>query len=163
MQLPELVHAASLAADVQGRPLVGVLSVAQRLLALEGEANHLGQVVALLREELRDRRVVGGRVAEDLGRELEPELVSDLVLLQQLEHPVVVARVYHGEHVGVVLRGGAEHRRPSDVDLLDRLLQLHVPLAGRLAERIEVHRHEVDRADAVRLQLIHVLAEIAAG
>ena len=38
------------------------------------------------------------------------------------QHTVVAERVDHDRDAGMVLRGGAHHRRPADVDLLDALV-----------------------------------------
>src|SRR5213076_675232 len=61
----------------------------------------------------------------------------------------IIVRVDDDEHVLMVLRGRAEHRGAPDIDLLDRLLEGDAGLRDRLAERIEVDDHQVDRRDAV--------------
>jgi hypothetical protein len=80
-----------------------------------------------------------------------------------LEHGVVALGLDHGGHEGVVLGGGAYEGRPADVDVVD-----HLGLAGATAvrgplERIQVHAHEVDRLDPVRVEDRRVLGVGAHG
>jgi hypothetical protein len=66
------------------------------------------------------------------------------------QHGRVVGGLDHHRDVGVVLGGGADHRRPADVDILDAVVERRA-LGDRLLERIEVHHQQVDRPDAVLL------------
>ena len=73
----------------------------------------------------------------------------------------VILRVERGDHARVVrwiadhgdraevLRGGAEHGRAADIDLLDHVVRHDAGARRRLAERIQVHDHQIDRADVV--------------
>jgi hypothetical protein len=54
--------------------------------------------------------------------------------------------------VAVVLGGGADHRRPPDVDVLDHLVLGSVDPGGCALERIEVHADQVDRLDLALAQ-----------
>jgi hypothetical protein len=63
----------------------------------------------------------------------------------------------------VVLGGRADHARPADVDVLDRLVERHARLAHRLLERVEVDADQVDRLDAVLAHGGHVLGVVAQG
>ena len=107
LQLPRGCNSGTLfAGDVEAGLLVGVLSIAHhavqpaaecapcRMLDLEG-----------LREPARNRRIVGGRARECLGREF-------LAKLQRQAAEIQLQRV---EHRGIVLRVGArlQHRRGS--------------------------------------------------
>ena len=65
--------------------------------------------------------------------------------------------------MGVVLRGGAEHGRAADIDLLDRLLPRGAGSRDRVLERVEVHADEVERRDTVPLEVDEVLGHVAAG
>ena len=59
--------------------------------------------------------------------------------------------------LGVVLGGGADHRRAADVDLLDALVRARARGDG-VAERVEVDDDEVERLDAELGELLHVVA-----
>jgi hypothetical protein len=48
----------------------------------------------------------------------------------------------------VVLGRRTDHRRPSDVDHLDQLVERRVAPRGDLLERVQVDDHEADRSDA---------------
>ena len=63
----------------------------------------------------------------------------------------VVERIDDHRHAVVILRRGAHHRRPADVDVLDRVLEAAAGLRDGRGERIEVHDDEIDRLDAVLL------------
>jgi len=62
----------------------------------------------------------------------------------------------------VFVGGGANHPRPADVDLLDRLLECHLAARDSLDERVQVAAHQVDLLQAVLLQRVHVLRPVAA-
>ena len=57
----------------------------------------------------------------------------------------------------VVLGGGADHRRPADVDVLDRVVVLDLVSGDRLLEGVEVDADQIDRRDPLALQGRHVL------
>jgi hypothetical protein len=65
------------------------------------------------------------------------------------EHRAVVEGVHDDGHALVVLRRGAHHGRAADVDVLDGVLEGAAGLRDRGGERIEIHRDEVNRVDAV--------------
>ena len=66
-----------------------------------------------------------------------------------LQHSGVIGRIDQHGDVGVVLGGGAQHRRSADVDVLDRLVVAAVGPGDGGRERIEVDHQQVDRLDAV--------------
>ena len=49
----------------------------------------------------------------------------------------------------MILRGGTHHRRPADVDVLDRIFERAIRLRDRRSERIEIDDEQIDRLDAV--------------
>jgi hypothetical protein len=51
-----------------------------------------------------------------------------------------------------VLGGGAQQRRPADVDVLDRIVERHRFVRDRFAERIEIDDDEIDRRNSVRFE-----------
>src|ERR671937_548779 len=58
-------------------------------------------------------------------------------------------RAPQGRDMRKVLRGGAQHRGPADVDHLDSVFFPHAVPRDRVAERIEVDADEVERPDLV--------------
>jgi len=60
----------------------------------------------------------------------------------------------------VVLRRGADHRRPANVDVLDALLEAGALIDDRL-ERIEIDHQKIDRRDAVRLHRVRMFGVAA--
>ena len=137
---------------VDGASLVRVLAVPRLRYLLEpnGELRREGSASPQVdrRSSCRRRRRAGTPSRRAPGV-TPPALMSSL---QRLDHGVVVVRVDDREHPRVVLGGGPQHRRPADVDVLERHLFGHVRARDRLAERVEVHADEVDRPDARALR-----------
>ena len=155
--------------------LVWVFSVAQREgpLGLEPQRGR-EQLVASgrvrparprPRQIARDRGVVLGGPAEGLLSQPEasrvaqraaarPELVEDRAVLG-----------FRGDdgHARVVLRGGTDHRRSPDVDLLDRLGLRHARPRHGLLERIEGDDDQIDRRDPVLRERGEMLGDVSAG
>ena len=134
----------------QNPPLMRVLTVAQldlgctqkrlgdcRRCAALSLAHQPGQVGD-------DRRVVGGGVAIDLEREAAAGLKTHSGRLQLGKNSRVVRGIHDNRHPGVVLGRGAKQARPTDVDLLDRLLQGDSCARHGLAKGIEVDHHQID-------------------
>src|SRR4029079_6993216 len=92
---------------------------------------------------------------------------------RQRQHPVALAKLLEDGVVAlgaddddrepVVLRGGADHRRAADVDVLDDLLVTGAEAAGGALERVEVHADKVDELDVVLRGLAQVLGVVAPG
>ncbi len=143
--------------------LVGVLAVAQRLHEVEFEEELL--IEPRLRTHVgRDHGVVLRRVGIGLGREAQARFALGGAVRTQLGHDARIVRgVAHHRDVGPVFRRTAQHRRTADVDVLDGLLHLHSGFGDGLAERVEVHAHQVDVRDAVVAQRLHVGRIVAAG
>ena len=165
---------------VQGAPLVGVLSVPKAGRTPEDELDLgwelvLGRLatarrfegrhcaVALAGEPIRDRLVVRGGVGE--GRPSQPQaglprqpaqpahLLQDRLVLRGVrDHPDGLE----------VLRRGPDQGGAADVDLLDAVVERGPPGHGG-PERIQVHHHQVEGLDAVRLQLRQVLGLALVG
>jgi hypothetical protein len=94
-------------------------------------------------------------VAERLGGELKAH-VCDGAVLDRLSDPLVVARVNDDGDVGPVLRRRTDHCGPSDVNALDRLVEV-VLSRDRLFERIEVDAQDVHADDSSFLHLLDVV------
>ena len=60
----------------------------------------------------------------------------------------------------MVLRRGADHRGPADVDVLDAVLEAGAFVDGGL-ERIEIDHQQIDRRDAVRLHGLRMFGVVA--
>jgi len=73
-----------------------------------------------------------------------------VVVFHLLQHALVIGGIDDDGDIGVVLRRRAQHRRPADIDVLDRHRQRAVVAGNGLLERVQVHHHHVDRLDVVR-------------
>ena len=163
MQLahPRKQVAARTGLGVIRRPLVGVLAVDEVGHLLEAPDQSLRKRVAV-GEPTCDRGFVGCGYREGLGRERAPRVERDLLGLAELRQDRPVAlRVAHRRDVGEILRCGTEHRRPADVDHLDRVLLLHAVPGDDLRERIEGDDDEVERADVVLVERREVVRMVA--
>ena len=122
---------------VERRALVRVLAVGEVEHLLVGDREVLGEVLVGGREPAADRGVVAGGLGEGLVGEPVPGRGRDLAAgLLQLGADRVVGLGLddHGDAV-VVLGRGADHRRPADVDVLDRDLGLDFVAGDRPPRR----------------------------
>ena len=144
---------------VERRALVRVLSVGEVEHLLVGEGEVLGEVLVGGREPAADRGVVAGGLGEGLVRQPVPGGGRDLTagLLELGADRVVGLRLDDDGDALVVLGGGADHRRPADVDVLDRVVVLDFVAGDRLLEGVEVDADQVDRLDPLALERRHVL------
>jgi len=153
------------AVDVEGGALVRVLAVAQGLAQRSGKGPAAGRVLADgAGHPGGDGGIVGGgaRKRPLRQRAAEGQARLPVVPVHLLQKGGVVAGIGQHGDMGVVLGGGADHRRPADIDVLHRL-----GLAGtarhRRLERVEVDDQEVDGRDAVRLHRRHMRGIVAQG
>ena len=107
--------------------------------------------------------VARGKV-EHFGREARPQAgrrrpAAGLHLAQDFR---IVARIAHHRDRRVILRRAAQHRRPADVDVLDRLFARHTAAGHGLFKGVEVDHHQIDRRDAMRRRLCLVGRKITA-
>ena len=63
----------------------------------------------------------------------------------------------------MVFGRGPHHGRPSDVDLLDRLIPAHIRPGNGFPEGIEVHHHQIDQGNSLLLQIRLVRSITASG
>ena len=61
----------------------------------------------------------------------------------------------------VVLRSAAHHRRPTDIDVLDRICKLAIGTRNGLREGIQVHHYKVYGFDTALRKGLHVARHIA--
>ena len=85
------------------------------------------------------------------------------VRLELREQRRVVGGVDHDADVAPVLRGGPNHRRTADIDVLDGVIQRAAGFRDGLAEGIEIDDHEVDRRDRMLFQRGEVTGIVAPG
>ena len=137
--------------SVEGRRLVRVLTVAQRLgqrsaeraiprRPLEGD---IGEVIG-------DEGIVGGRTGKGLLGQGAPkhESGAPIVAIHFGPEGVVIGDVHHHGHIAMVLGRAPDHGGSADVDILDAVFRR--PAARhRGLERVEVHHQEIDRQDIV--------------
>ena len=150
---------------VERRVLMRVLAVGEVEELLVGLDPVAREDLVALPEPAADRGVVARRLGERLVGEPVPRLDRDLParLLELGEHGVVALGLDHDRHVAVVLGRRADHRRPSDVDVLERLVLAHVEARDGALERVEVHAHEVDLLDPLLLERLEVSGVVADG
>ena len=153
---------------VAGRPLVRVLAVAECLDLLErdgqargirvggpGQTRLVGQRHAgrghPRGQDLRDPGVVRRRVAERLDRERRAQPAPHLAVRASASRTAAYRSgdVTIGD-IGVVLGRGADHGRPADVDLLDKLVERDPGSLRGGRERVEVDDDELERRDRRR-------------
>ncbi|CAM5351684.1 hypothetical protein SFIMM107S_05882 [Streptomyces griseus] len=166
MQLLGLGETA-VAGGVERGGLVRVLAVAQDVLAGEGVAEELrearvvgGRVV--VGEPGGDGHVVGGGVLEGLGGEPLAGGEVEAAGLGGGEDVGVPLGAGDDGHGRVVLGGGADHRGAADVDLLDALVVGGARGDG-LLERVEVHHDQVEGLDAQLGELLAVGVQAEVG
>jgi hypothetical protein len=148
-----------LALGIEGGALMGVLSVAhlRALVKLQVDgARKVTPRIALVEaaEVVGDGAVVGGGMLEDLGGQVTAGGIRHRTLIRRhLVHDQGIVRaVHHDGDMGVVLRGGAQHGRPADIDVLDGGRDVARWIRHGLLERIQVHHQQIDGGDAV---LVH--------
>jgi hypothetical protein len=151
---------------VKRRLLVRVLAVAQLRQLAAVDREHLREALPLVRKgkPLADHGIVGGCGSECLCRHAlaEGERGGPVVPGQFLDQHRVIGQVGDDGDEGVVLAGGADHRRAADVDVLDDLIPPG-PAGHRLLERVEVGDEQVDRADLMRFHRGGMLRVVAHG
>ena len=148
----------------EGGGLVRILAVTEGCVLLERDKEPLrdnGIRRAAAAEVGGDGGVVGGGVGEGLERQLTPQLDGVGALLNGVGDAVVVGRPNDDGHIAEVLRGSAEHGRPTDVDLLDGLRLCHPSLRDGLGEGVEIHNDDIDRDDAVVCELHSMFRKVA--
>jgi hypothetical protein len=93
-------------------------------------------------------------VTEGLGGESESLPGGHLTLssAQLGNHALIVGGIDDNCYMFVIFRGRTNHRRSADIDVLQRLSKAAVDAGGRLLERVEIYRQQVDGGDSV---LVH--------
>ena len=104
-----------------------------------------------------DPRVVRRGMPKRLDRERRPKPQRDLTPSERREDRRISVRRRDDRDIGVILGRGADHRRTADVDLLDELVERDARTLRGRRKRIEVHHHELERADRRGAQRVAVL------
>lgn len=102
---------------------------------------------------LGDDGIVGRDVGERLCGKRAPTLQRHAAPAQLIEDRGIVGGIGEDRDRLKVLRGGANHRRPANVDLLHRVRQRHRRVADRGREWVQIGGDEVDRRDPVPVEL----------
>ena len=153
---------------IERRGLMRVLAVTQVLdlgrlpVPAFGKGPHGARRIARS-QVIADRAVVGGRMREGLLGEPEPRRRRQhrAVGAKLFEQRRIIAGVDNDPDVRVILRRGADHGWPADVDVLDRLVQRAAGFRHRFAKRIEIDDDEVDRRNAVLGERLPVRRQVA--
>ena len=147
---------------IEGRLLMRILAVAQALLEIELQEEFLRK--ACFRTHVGgDAAVILRRMGIGLGGKLQPGGIRSPALGAKFgKHGVVIGRIAYDGDILPVLGGAAHHGRPADVDVLNGFFEGDTLLRDGLAERIEVHAHEVDGLNSILLKCLHVRGKVPA-
>mmetsp|Transcript_10065 Transcript_10065/g.27390 ORF Transcript_10065/g.27390 Transcript_10065/m.27390 type:complete len:542 (+) Transcript_10065:2169-3794(+) len=130
---------------VNRRLLVRVLPVSRHLLQPHRH-RHLWlhrPVSNLPPQPLADQRIITAAMLERLPRQIPPLRLRHPTLLRHLTQKVcVIARIDHHAHMRVVLGRRPNHRRTTNINILNPVGVRHARLCHRGAERVQVdHQH----------------------
>jgi len=143
--------------------LTRILAVPERRLALERNGDAIGERLrSLACEPVSDRSVVRGRALRTLSRQQPPRSRSSSSASSDARHAPVVGGINDYCNRCEVLCRRPEHRRPTDVDLLDDFFRFGASSCGGFLERIEVTATKIYRRDVVLGERFHVFGNIAA-
>ena len=144
---------------------MGVLAVAhlRALVELQVDgAREIAPPVALVEaaEVVGDGAIVRGRVLEHLGGQVTTGGIGDGAAVRRhlVDDEGIVGAIHHDRDMGMVLRGGSQHRRAADIDVLDGGRDVAGGVRHGLLEGIQVHDQQIDGSDAVLVHHRVVLA-----
>ena len=100
---------------------------------------------------MSDRFIISGSGQKSFDRKLFPDRQGRLavVLFDLFQYRFVVGGIGNDRHGPIIFGRAPQHRGPTNVDLFDRLLDLHVRPSDRTLKRIEVHDDQIDRLDLI--------------
>ena len=152
--------------QVERGRLVRVLAIAQRgaELARQRQAFGEGDTLVGKGEPAGDHRIIGGGGGIGLGRQHPAEIIAGGAALfgHFGDQAGIVGRIGDDRDTLMILRGRTDHRRATDVDILDDLVAVGALGDGR-GEGIEVDDHQVDRADFMLVHRRDMLGIVAHG
>ena len=144
-----------------------VLAIAQRLAEFARESAAARRffhtvLLQLAREPVGHGGVVGRGARESALRQLATKRAGGrtIVRVHFVQHGFVILHIDHDRHPIMVLRGGARHRRATDVDLLDGVLEAGA-FGDGLFERIKIGHQQIDAFDLVQPHGLGVVGLIA--
>ena len=153
---------------VEGGQLVRVLAVTQVLQLDEAAIGLAGKQAALLGFQIQGRQVIadGAVVIADAVESGHGELEAGVfaqaaIRLPFVHHRLVLRRVGQHRHVFPIFGGAAHHGGATNVDVFNRVVQAAIGLGHGGFKRVEVDHQQVDGFNAVVLQRLHVLRQVA--
>ena len=140
-----------------------VFAIAQGLCERPGKGAAAGRFLAdRLRHPAGHRGIIGGGAGIGDLRQPLPEGEGGLAVvgIEFRQNGGVILDIDHGGDKGMVLRRRADHRRATDVDILDAVV-----IGGALGhgglERVKVDHQQVDHLDAMGFHRGQVLGIVA--
>ena len=82
---------------------------------------------------------------------------------QGFKHRPVLLRTGQDRNIGMVFGRGTNHRWPSDIDFFNRLLPGDIRPRNGVLKRVEVHHHQIDRLNSLRVQVTLMRGIITPG
>ena len=140
---------------VERRRLVRIFAVAQRLRQRRENIERRWQAGGRRRLEFfLQMRGNGAVISRGAGKNFRRQFAAQFQrcvaapgnLFRNLR---VIKRVHHHRHAVMIFRRAAQHRRPADINVLNRIVQAHVRLGDGLLERIKIHHDEINRLNAM--------------
>ncbi len=141
-----------LSRPVESRGLMRVLAIpqTQSQAAAERPVGRGGEI-HFTREPIRNRRVVSGGAREGLLREFLAQLLGRGAAMRGefAKDFGIIATLHDDGDIVEILGGGADHRRPADIDIFDAILESGTAL-DRCLERIKIDDEHIDGRDGMR-------------
>ena len=152
------------AETVESRLLVLILSVLQGLSEKSRDRDLGWKAVAILASHVcGDPGVVGRRMRVRLGGQASPRGLIERALVEHAKNLGVSLRPHDHDDRLVILGCRPDHRRTTDVDLLDGLIKSDVGTQHCVDKRVEVAADQVDLPEPVLGQSVDVFALVPPG
>ena len=155
MQLPKRIQESS----IQRRFLVRILSIAQRL---GPSPHHSGRLLQdrllffrLTRQIRPNQMIIMRRMPKHLRRQSPPRLQRCISTSLHLRlYRSIICRLSQHRHRFVILGRTAQHARPPNINILNRLLPGAIRSCHRLLKGIKIHHHQIDRRNMILFRLL---------
>jgi hypothetical protein len=148
---------------VKGCLLMRILSIPQFLgfsyLERQGFGKSMGLFPSIdLTEVVGNGAVVAGRMLEHFFGQAEVGLGRNLPFFFQFrKDQIIILRVNHHGHIGIVLRRRTEHGGPADIDVFDRFLKTASFFSHGRLKGIEIDSHKVDGKNSMFFHFLNML------